>query len=99
MKITLAVEQTDGQTYQVTTNLFSIVALERKFKIRASDLASGVAMEHLAFLAFEGVKQTGVTAVPAVFDDYIKKLVSVEVVGEDAANPTDEAVTSEPSAS
>ena len=98
MKITLAVEQIDGLTYEVTTNLFSIVALERKFKIRASDLASGVAMEHLAFLAFEGAKQNGIT-VPAVFDDYIKRLVSVDVVGEDAANPTDEAVTSEPSAS
>jgi hypothetical protein len=78
--------------------LFSIVALERKFKIRASDLASGVAMEHLAFLAFEGAKQNGVT-VPAVFDDYIKKLVSVDVVNEETANPTEEAVTSEPSAS
>ena len=98
MKITLAVEQTDGLTYQVTTNLFSIVALERKFKIRASELSSGVAMEHLAFLAFEGAKQSGIT-VPAVFDDYIKRLVSVDVVGEDAANPTEEAVTSEPSAS
>jgi hypothetical protein len=74
------------------------VALERKFKIRASDLASGVAMEHLAFLAFEGAKQNGIT-VPAVFDDYIKKLVSVEVVSEDTANPTEEALTSEPSAS
>ena len=98
MKITLKVEQQDGQTYEVTTNLFSIVALERKFKIRASDLASGVAMEHLAFLAFEGAKQNGVT-VPAVFDDYIKKLVSVDVVNEEPANPTEEAVTSEPSAS
>ena len=98
MKITLKVEQQDGQAYEVTTNLFSIVALERKFKIRASDLASGVAMEHLAFLAFEGAKQNGVT-VPAVFDDYIKKLVSIDVVNEDAVNPTEEAVTSEPSAS
>jgi len=98
MKITLAVEQTDGLTYQVTTNLFSIVALERKFKIRASDLASGVAMEHLAFLAFEGAKQNSIT-VPAVFDDYIKRLASVEVVSEEDANPTQEAPTSEPSAS
>jgi hypothetical protein len=98
MKITLNVEQQDGQTYQVTTNLFSIVALERKFKIRASDLASGVAMEHLAFLAFEGAKQNGIVT-PAVFDDFIKKLVSVEVVSEDTANPTEEALTSEPSAS
>ena len=98
MKITLQVEQTDGLTYQVVTNLFSIVALERKFKIRASDLASGVAMEHLAFLAFEGAKQSNIT-VPLTFDDYIKGLVSVEVVSEDTANPTQEAVTSEPSAS
>jgi hypothetical protein len=98
MKITLNVEQQDGLKYQVTTNLFSIVALERKFKIRASELASGVAMEHLAYLAFEGAKQNDILT-PAVFDDYIKQLVSVEVVGEDTANPTDEAVTSVPSAS
>ena len=98
MKITLQVEQQDGLKYQVTTNLFSIVALERKFKIRASDLASGVAMEHLAFLAFEGAKQNNVV-VPLVFDDYIKQLASVEVVSEDTANPTEEALTSEPSAS
>ena len=98
MKITLQVEQTNGETYQVTTNLFSIVALERKYKIRASDLASGVAMEHLAFLAYEGAKQNSIT-VPINFDDYIRGLVSVEVVSEDTANPTDEALTSEPSAS
>jgi hypothetical protein len=98
MKITLQVEQTNGETYQVTTNLFSIVALERKYKIRASDLASGVAMEHLAFLAYEGAKQNSIT-VPINFDDYIRTLVSVEVVSEDTANPTQEALTSEPSAS
>jgi hypothetical protein len=98
MKITLNVEEKDGVTYQVTTNLFSIVALERKFKIRASDLASGVAMEHLAFLAFEGAKQEGFI-VPVVFDDYIKRLLSVEVVDDDAVNPTVGAVTSEASAS
>jgi hypothetical protein len=98
MKITLQVEQTNGETYQVTTNLFSIVALERKYKIRASDLASGVAMEHLAFLAYEGAKQNSIT-VPINFDDYIKNLASVEVVSEDTANPTQEAPTSEPSAS
>jgi hypothetical protein len=98
MKITLKVEQQDGETYQVTTNLFSIVALERKYKIRASDLASGVAVEHLAYLAYEGAKQNGIS-VPLVFDDYIKKLVSVEPVSEDAVNPTEEAVTSEASAS
>jgi len=96
MKITLKVEQADGNVYHVTTNLFSIVALERKFNIRASDLASGIAMEHLAFLAYEGAKQTGVTTVPVVFDDYIKQLQSVEVVDSQSGNPTVAAVTSEP---
>ena len=98
MKITLQVEEKDGVKYEVTTNLFSIVALERKFKIRASDLASGVAMEHLAFLAFEGAKQEGYI-VPVAFDDYIKGLVSVEVVEDEPTNPTQGAVTSAVSAS
>jgi hypothetical protein len=98
MRITLEVQEKGGVSYRVTTNLFSIIAMERKFKIRASDLANGVAMEHLAFLAFESAKQEGFT-VPAVFDDYIKRLESVDVVEDEPANPTDEAVTSEPSAS
>jgi hypothetical protein len=98
MKIKLKVEETDGSKYEVTTNLFSIVALERKFKIRASELASGVAMEHLAFLAFEGAKQQG-HIVPVAFDDYIRGLVSVEVVEDEPTNPTEEAVTSAVSAS
>ncbi len=37
------------------------VAMERKFKIRASDLAQGIALEHLAFLAFESCKQQNIT--------------------------------------
>lgn len=98
MRITLEVQEKGGVAYRVTTNLFSIIAMERRFKIRASDLANGVAMEHLAFLAFEGAKQEGFT-VPAVFDDYIKRLESVDVVEDEPANPTGEAVTSEASAS
>jgi hypothetical protein len=54
-------------------------------------------MEHLAFLAYEGAKQSNIT-VPLTFDDYIRKLVSVDVVEEEATNPTNEAVTSEASA-
>ena len=98
MKITLEVTEKGGVAYRVTTNLFSIIAMERRFKIRASDLANGVAMEHLAFLAFEGAKQEGFT-VPAVFDDYIKRLESVDVIEDEPVNPIQEAVTSEPSAS
>lgn len=95
MQLTLKVTPIEGDPYEVKTNLFTIVALERKFKIRASDLASGIGLEHLAFMAFESCKQLGVT-VPAVFDDFIKRIQSVEVVDAGAENPTEAAVTSEP---
>jgi hypothetical protein len=43
-------------------------------------------MEDLAFMAYEASKHAG-HVVPAVFDDFIKKIVTLEVVGDDA-NPT-----------
>jgi len=92
MKITLRVQQNDGQEYEVTTNLFTVVAMERKFKIKASDLAQGIALEHLAFLAYESCKQSSVP-VPLSFDEYLKKLDSIDVVSEETANPSEEAVT------
>jgi len=92
MKITLKVTHIDGDAYQVTTNLFSIVALERKFKIKASELATGIGMEHLAFLAFESCKQNNIV-VPVVFDDYVRLIDSIDVVSDEPTNPTSEAPT------
>ena len=89
MQLTLDVSLADGQRYKVRTNLFTIVALERKFKIRASDLEHGIAAEHLAFLAYEASKQADIT-VPVVFDDFIKQIAALEVVDTDPANPTPE---------
>jgi len=88
MQITLKVTPVEGDPYEVTTNLFTIVAWERKFKRPASDMANSIAMEWLAYLAFEACKQLGVP-VPMVFDDYLKKLVQVEAVEIEATNPTD----------
>lgn len=93
MKIRLKATTIEGESYEVVTNLFTVVALERRFKIKASDLATGIGMEHLAFLAYEACKQSGIT-VPAVFDDYVKRLDSVEVVDTEPANPTNEGHTS-----
>lgn len=86
MQLTIKVIPNEGDAYEVQTNLFTIVALERKFKIRASDLAQGIAIEHLAYLAYEACKQHDIV-VPIVFDDYLKSLVKIEVVSNDA-NPT-----------
>ena len=92
MKIKLLVTPNEGDPYEVQTNLFVVVAWERRTKKQASSLANGIGAEDLAFFAFESAKQVGVT-VPAVFDDFIKRIQSVEVVGTENANPTDAAAT------
>ena len=92
MKIQLKVHPNEGDPYEVTTNLFVVVAWERKFKKQASSLANGIGAEDLAFFAFESAKQSGVT-VPAVFDDYIKRIREIEVVSTEEPNPTDAAAT------
>ncbi len=87
MQLHLHVTKDDGEEYTVTTNLFVVVAWERKYKRKASDLASGIGVEDLAYMAYESCKQTGIV-VPAVFDDYVKRLAAIEVVGEEPENPS-----------
>jgi hypothetical protein len=91
MQLTLKVT-TDETTYEVKTNLYVIIAWERKFKQKASNLASGVGMEDLAFMAFESCKVSSIP-VPAIFDDYVKKLVAIEVITDEPTNPIEEAPT------
>jgi len=49
----------------------------------------------MAFWAYEASKLAGVI-VPVVFDDFIKKLESVEVVSEEPENPIQAAPTDTP---
>jgi len=86
MKIQISVDTGEGAKV-VTTNLFNVVTWERKFKRRAGDLAAGIGAEDLAFLAYEASKTAGLT-VPLVFDDYLKRIVSLDVVSGDDANPS-----------
>jgi hypothetical protein len=90
MKLILSVKLEDGETYQVTTNLFVIITWERKFKRRSSDLANGIGMEDLAFMAYEASKQQG-HPVPISFDEFVKKLEDLQVVESLSVNPTQEA--------
>ena len=93
MKLTLEVTPHEGDPYRVTTNLFTVVAWERRYTSKASTLATALGLEDLAFLAYESAKQGGVT-VPAVFDDFLKRIESVTVVEQSDANPS----SGEPSA-
>ena len=86
MKLTLKVETTDN-AYEVVTNLFVIVMWERKYKRKASDMASGIGVEDLAFMAYEASKLNKIV-VPSEFETFIKNLVNIEVVDTEAPNPT-----------
>jgi len=94
MRLKLQVEEKDA-TYTVETNLFVIIAWERKFKRKISDLSNGIGMEDLAFMAFECCKQNG-QIVPAVFDDYIRRLVNIDVIEDEPVNPTEAGFTTIP---
>lgn len=92
MKLRLRVDQGDGP-YEVETNLWVITTWERRFKRKASDMASGIGIEDLAFLAHEASKNAGIV-VPVELDSFIKKLVVLEAVGdEEPPFPTDAAPT------
>jgi hypothetical protein len=91
MQLTLKVELPDN-TYTVTTNLYVVVAWERKFKRKASDMANGIGIEDLAFLAFEASKLNKIV-VPAEFDNFIKQLVNIEVVEQEQPSFTEAAPT------
>lgn len=85
MQLTLSVDAGDG-LYEVKTSLYVIVQWERKYKRKSSTIGEqGISIEDLAFMAYESSKTAGIT-VPVVFDDFIKRLVTLEVV--DSANPS-----------
>lgn len=76
-----------GEEHIVATTLGVIVAWERRFKRKASDMGNGFGIEDLAFLAFEAAKLHKVV-VPASFDQFINELEHIEIVAEEAVNPT-----------
>jgi len=92
MKFKLRVDQGEGP-YEVETSLWVVTQWERRFKRKASDMAAGIGIEDLAFLAHEASKAASIV-VPVELDTFIKKLVVLEVVGdEEPPFPTDAAPT------
>lgn len=94
MKLTLRVDQGDGPV-EVSTNLFTIVAWERRFKTKASKISDGIGMEDLAFMAHQALQQNNIV-VPVVLDDFIKKLVLLEVIDTETDTPFAEGITATP---
>ena len=86
MQLTLRIDYGNGPE-EVTTSLWAIVAWERKYKTKASQLAQGVAIEDLAYLAYESLRAEKRT-VPAVFDDFLRKCVAPPEIVSSEARPT-----------
>lgn len=93
MQLDIEVDLGEGP-FTVQTNLWVIVQWERRFKRKASDLANGVGLEDVAYMAYEACRSNGIT-VPAVFDDFCKK-AAVSTSGEvETPTPTGPAPTAE----
>jgi hypothetical protein len=88
MKVTLQVTETGGNVYQVTTSLPVIIAWERKFKRKASELGAGmIGLEDMVFWAYEAAKRSNVP-VPLTLDAFIEKIENIDVLDTDAMGPT-----------
>ena len=79
MQLRLKATFTDGTTNEVVTNLSTVVAWERKYKRKASDMASGIGVEDLAYLCYEATRASG-TTVPGTLDQFITSLQSIDVL-------------------
>jgi len=91
MQLTLQIDLGNGPVI-VKTNLMVIVNWERKYKRKASEISSsGIGIEDLAFMAHEAAKVSGLPSLPLMLDDFIKQLVSLEVVDSETPNPTEAA--------
>ena len=79
MQLTLRAVFKDGTSYEVQTNLMTIVLWERKYRRKASDIANGIGVEDLAFMCYEASRLNKIT-VPANLDLFINSLKNIEVV-------------------
>jgi len=94
IKLTIEVDTGDGPQ-RVGTTVYAWSQLERRTHSKASRLAQdGLGVEDIAYLAYESSRAARIV-VPAVFDDYLKRIVHLELVDEEASHPTQAAPSDE----
>ena len=77
MKVQLNILTTDGEQSEVTCIVPDFVAWERHSKRKISDLAAGIAMEDLAFLAHSALKRQGQVK---PFEGWLASVEEIELV-------------------
>jgi len=89
MKLTIRFDIGYGPATIMTT-LATLVAWERKFKMKTSDLADNFGMEDMAFMAWHSAKvqtEHG-QSIPVEFDSFVNKLIDIEIVNSDQGKVT-----------
>jgi hypothetical protein len=97
MKLTIRFDIGYGYA-TITTTLATLVAWERKFKMKTSDLADNFGMEDMAFMAWHTAKtqtEHG-QSIPVEFDSFINKLVNIEIVNNEVGKVTPTEVSDTP---
>ena len=84
MKLTIRFDIGYGPA-TITTTLATLVAWERRFKMKTSDLADNFGMEDMAFMAWHSAKSQTEhgQSIPVEFESFINKLVNIEIVNSD----------------
>ena len=84
MKLTIRFDIGYGPA-TITTTLATLVAWERKFKMKTGDLADNFGIEDMAFMAWYTAKvQTDHgQSIPVEFDSFVNKLVDIEIVNSE----------------
>ena len=81
MKAKLNIKLLDGQEMEVTAIVPDFIAWERYSKKKISDLASNIALEDMAFIAYTSLKRQGEKVKP--FDGWINEVEEIGMADED----------------
>lgn len=86
MKLRLEVDAGDGPL-ELVAGTYELVLWERRHSGRVFNIGDGLSLEDLCFLAYEASKRAKIV-VPAVFDDYLKRVEYAKPLGWVMPTPT-----------
>lgn len=85
MRLDMKLEHEDGTVEEITATVPDLIAWEKKFGTKTSDLANGTGVTDLAFLAWNALRRTGQTS--KTFEAWSSTLIDLERT-EVEARPT-----------
>lgn len=80
MKIQLKIIMVDNEVLDIRCGIADFIAWERHSKSKTSELANGIGIEDMAFLAYNSLKRKGEKIKP--FDSWINEIEEIEAVEE-----------------